>query len=287
MSGNFLHDRLQQLEDVFPEKSLLLSPDMRISWRETGGGKADVALVLLHGISSSAPSWFAVAREVQRLAADVRVLAWDAPGYGQSMPLLPLQPVDTDYAGVLEAWLRALTVRQCVLVGHSLGALMAAAHARQQTAGQITHLVLISPAGGYGAPETAAQRVKVYEGRLNDLEQKGVAGLSADVDKRLAAPDASENVRLWLRFNAARMQAGGYRQAVHLLCAADLGQSVGKLAMPVHVWVGEQDKVTLPDACARWAEKLSAQHEIIPSAGHAAPVEQPEWIAEKLAGLLL
>jgi pimeloyl-ACP methyl ester carboxylesterase len=60
-----------------------------------------------------------------------RVLAWDAPGYGNSAPLAPMaMPGAADYAERLWAWLDALgpqAAAPLVLVGHSLGALMACA----------------------------------------------------------------------------------------------------------------------------------------------------------------
>jgi len=58
------------------------------------------------------------------------------------------------------------------------------------------------------------------------------------------------------------------------------------LTMPVHVWVGEHDIVTPPEACAHWAQTLGAAYTEIAAAGHALPVEQPGVIAQKLADLM-
>jgi len=196
-------------------------------------------------------------------------------------------PVAADYAQVLRESLARLGVKRCVLVGHSLGALIAADFAAAGASSDgIPHLVLLSPAGGYGAPALAEQRQRVRQQRLAALQEKGVAGLAAAIDQRLAAPATSEVLRQWLRFNTARMQPGGYAQAVALLCAGDLGRAVGGLSMPVHVWVGEHDIVTPPGACAVWAQKLAAQYEVIAAAGHAVPVEQAGVIAQKLADLV-
>src|SRR5256885_11891381 len=85
---------------------------------------------MLHGISSGAASWLDVALE---LAPRARVLAWDAPGYGRSTPLAPDAPTGADYARVLEQSLQALGVRRCLLVGHSLGALMGTPRSEEHT----------------------------------------------------------------------------------------------------------------------------------------------------------
>ena len=214
------------------------------------------------------------------------MLAWGAPGYGRSTPLTPAAPTGADYARVLEQSLQALGVRRCLLVGHSLGALMGTPWAVQAGAGRVQQLVLISPAGGYGAPGMGEQQAKVRQGRLAALQEKGIEGLAAAIDQRLVSPAAPEPVRQWVRWNTARLHAAGYAQAVELLCGSDLGQAAGRLAMPVEVWVGEHDVVTPPAACAAWAARLGARYVTLAAAGHASVVEQPADVAQRLATLL-
>lgn len=287
MTQDTLSLKVQQLQAGFPERLVQLPDGSEVAWRETGNVAGDAAagfaVVLLHGISSGAASWLDVALP---LGSQARVLAWDAPGYGASTPLAQPAPTDADYAGALARSLDVLGLRRCVLVGHSLGALMAARLACTAEPGLIEQLVLISPAGGYGAPAKAEQRAKVRQGRLASLAEKGVAGLAAVIDQRLVSDQATEAVREWVRWNTARMHAGGYAQAVELLCGSDLGQAAGKLSMPVQVWVGEHDVVTPPAACKAWAELLGAHYGTLAAAGHASPVEQPGVIAQKLASLL-
>jgi len=280
-----LDDMQRQLNAGFAQRPVPLGAGQVVAWREAGDSLAEDAVVLLHGISSGAASWLGVALALQRLRPGVRVLAWDAPGYGESSALSHPAPVAEEYAQVLRESLALLGVKRCVLAGHSLGTLMAAEYACTHVAG-VSHLALLSPAGGYGAPEGAEQRTRVRQQRLDALQEKGVTGLAAAIDQRLAAPRTPEVLRQWLRWNTARMQPGGYAQAVELLCGGDLGRSIGRLPMPVHVWVGEQDIVTPPEACAGWARALGAQYATIADAGHALPVEQPGVVAQKLADLV-
>ena len=282
MTQDTLSLKVQQLQAGFPERLVQLPDGSQVAWREAGNATDEFAVVLLHGISSGAASWLDLALA---LGDKARVLAWDAPGYGASTPLAQPAPADADYARVLEQSLQALGVRRCLLVGHSLGALMAARLAGTAS-GLVEQLVLISPAGGYGAPAKAEQQAKVRQGRLAALAEKGVAGLAAVIDQRLVSAEAPESVRAWVRWNTARMQPQGYAQAVELLCGSDLGQAAGKLSMPVQVWVGEHDVVTPPAACKAWSELLGADYGTLAAAGHASPVEQPVAIAQKLASLL-
>ncbi len=90
-------------------------------FREQGSG---IPLTLLHGISSGAASW-----HKQMALPGYRVLAWDMPGYGES-PMLAAAPANAgDYADALARMLDRAGVEQTILVGHSLGALVAAAFA--------------------------------------------------------------------------------------------------------------------------------------------------------------
>ena len=273
----------QRLQAQFPERLVTLDDHSQVAWREAGDSGSDFAVVLLHGISSGAASWLDVAQE---LGARWRVLAWDAPGYGSSTPLASASPRDTDYAQVLAQSLKALGVQRCVLVGHSLGALVAARCAVNEGSTLVNQLVLISPAGGYGAPGKSEQRAKVRSTRLNSLAEKGVTGLAAVIDQRLVSVNGSDTARAWVRWNTARMQAAGYAQAVELLCESDLGMAAGRLLMPLAVWVGSEDVVTTPASCKAWAEMLGAPFDTLEGAGHASPVEIGHVIAQRLMSML-
>lgn len=273
--------KLQQLEAQFAQRMLTLPDGAQLALRERpAAGAVALTVVLLHGISSSAASWLDVALA---LPQDWRVLAWDAPGYGASTALPQSHPRDTDYAARLGACLAAEVQGPVVLVGHSLGALMAAACAAQAAPPQLAGLLLLSPAGGYGAQDAAA-REKVRSERNAGLDTLGVAGLAQRIDQRLLSPGADALAREWLRWGTSRMHASGYRQAVNMLCDSDLGRHA-PLPVPVYIACGEHDGVTTPAACRRWAEAWQRPVASIADAGHASPVETPgavaEWIEDR------
>ena len=75
--------------------------------------------------------------------------------------------------------LEALALRPDVIVGHSLGALMAAAFVAQARPALLpSRLLLLSPAQGYGAPGQQEQAAQVSAQRLQALAQLGVEGLA-------------------------------------------------------------------------------------------------------------
>lgn len=150
-------------------------------FREQGSG---IPLTLLHGISSGAASW-----HKQMALPGYRVLAWDMPGYGES-PMLAATPADAgDYADALARMLDRAGVEQTILVGHSLGALVAAAFAAKYPQ-RVLYLVLADVAQGYGQAE-AAQREKVWQGRQQQIALGGEAMAQGRAAK-LLRPGARE-----------------------------------------------------------------------------------------------
>ncbi|MBQ1762826.1 MAG: alpha/beta fold hydrolase, partial [Aquincola sp.] len=181
----------------------------------------------------------------------------------------------------------ARRIARCVLVGLSLGALTAAAAAQPggPLAGRIAQLLLISPARGYGAPDRAAQGAQVQAERLATLAELGIEGTARLRSSRLLSAHASEAARLRVRWNMARLNEHGYRQAVALLCGDDLLAYLPP-AVPVQVAVGALDVITPPAACAEVAAACGVPLQPIAQAGHASYVEQPAAVAALLATCL-
>jgi len=108
--------------------------------------------------------------QLEKLGRQYRVIAWDAPGYGDSDCFSIQKPHPEDYARVLSVLLNALRITKFVLIGQSLGALMAASYARLFPG--LARLALISPAAGYnGDLGRVAERFKT----LDELGPEGLA----------------------------------------------------------------------------------------------------------------
>ena len=264
------------LERHFVQRMVALPSGGRVAVRECGSG---LPLVLMHGIGSGAASWLHCARTLE---AHGRVIAWDAPGYGDSTPLVQPAPLASDYAERLGALLVALHIERCVLVGHSLGALMAAAFAHGAGRSRVARLVLLSPARGYGAAGREVERDATRAKRLDDLRTLGVSGIAARSPARMLTANADRAARDWVRWNTARLSPTGYTQAVQMLCADDIAR-YAPLALPAEVHCGDADLVTPPDACRSVAEVFGAPFTLIAGAGHACAIEQPEAVAALIA----
>ncbi|MDE1168811.1 MAG: alpha/beta hydrolase [Pseudomonas sp.] len=262
------------LDSRFAQRTLKLDGCQQ-AVREAGDGPV---IVLLHGIGSGAASWLEVALQ---LSQGARVIAWDAPGYGDSTPLAPAAPTAEDYAARLLQTLDALNIERCVLVGHSLGAITAAAFS-QLYPQRVNRLVLLSPARGYGDPARETQRLQVRAKRLHSLETLGIPAMAEQRSSHMLSTRASAKALAWVRWNMARLNHQGYRQAIELLCGDDLLRHT-PLSVPCEVHCGEADSITTPETCHSLAKALGVSFTLIPDAGHASPIEQPYVVAGRLA----
>jgi pimeloyl-ACP methyl ester carboxylesterase len=246
---------------------------------------AGMPIVLLHGIGSNAGSFVPL-----MLALDERprLLAWDAPGYGDSTPLPVEWPDASDYAAALNRLLARLGMSRCVLVGHSLGTLIAARFALISPR-QVAALCLVSPSLGGGVNKGAALPPAVAE-RLEQLDRLGAeAFAAARAPLLLADPAADPDVLQALVRAMAAVRRPGYDQAARMLASARMLDDAAKIRVPTAVVVGLQDRITPPATARRVFEALpvSAQHNFleIPAAGHAVCQERPAEVARVIAAI--
>lgn len=283
---------LSELEQRFPQRvahtaagSVSYREMHREMCRAPAGAHAgnEPVFVLLHGIGSGAASWLHCAKALAELAPGARIIAWNAPGYGASAALAQARPGAAAYAARLRELLLALGIQRCTLVGHSLGAMTAAAYA-QAYAGTLERLLLVSPARGYGCAARLAHGAQVAHERLSTLGEIGIPGMATQRSGRLLSNHASAEQRDWVRWNMAQLHPAGYTQAVHLLCgdAIENYAPAGMTNLPGAVWCGAEDAITTPEDSLAVAAQFGLPFHLIAQAGHACYVEQPEAVAHAI-----
>lgn len=254
-----------------------------LSYRRAGEG-ADV--VMLHGISSHAASWHKQFDD-SGLCADCRLWAWDAPGYGASTALAGEGPRAADYAAVLAQWLDVLRLERVVLLGHSLGAMMAAAFAARYP-GRVAGLILADPAQGYGATD-AARRELIFNIRREQAED--FSGYAARRAERLLRPGADGMNVDTVRAGMAALRRDGFLAAAHMLTEDALAPCLCDYRGPLEIWCGDQDGITPPQDAAALAQQTGAPLRMLLDAGHACYLDAPAQfnrllrdVAQRFAG---
>jgi pimeloyl-ACP methyl ester carboxylesterase len=250
-----------------------------ISYREAGAG---AALVLLHGISSGSGSWV---HQLDALAGRHRVIAWDAPGYGGSTRLAADWPMPADYSAVLASLLDALKLSSAIIVGHSLGAIVAGSFAARAP-DRVDRLVLLDPARGYGSAP-AEIRTQKLEQRLAAMQKLGPVEHARQRSAALLGPNASQAARELVTWNASRVDPAGYAQAARMLARADLCTDASRYEKSVLVACGTEDRITPEAACREIADAFPrAEYRSLPGLGHASYIDGSDAVNELLSAFV-
>ncbi len=264
-----------------PPLSSAVLDGQRVCWREAGSGPA---LILLHGLSSSADSWrFQFAAFAPRL----RVIAWNAPGYDGSdpFPASAEPPTAAAYGQLLASLLHHLGARDITVVGHSMGGVLAATLA---AAGDppLRRLVLSSTHPGYAAPTGSPPSPRLAQ-RLAELASLSPAEYGARRAAGMVAPRASATVRALVAEAAAITRPEGLSAASRMLQFADIRPILPRLALPVLVLSGDEDRVVPPELRAELsALTASARHITLTGVGHAPYLEDAAAYNAALAEFL-
>jgi pimeloyl-ACP methyl ester carboxylesterase len=249
-------------------------------WEESGSG---TPVVLIHGIPTSPDLW----RRVTPLLPDVRLLAFEMVGYGQSIPAGRGRDLSVAaQAGYLESWLDHLSVERAVLVGHDLGggvAQIVAVRHSERCAG----LVLTNAISYDSWPIPAVKAMRAARGvvaRTPDAALKaGLAGLLArgHDDPRIAR----ESLDIHFGHYAAHDGGAAMARQVAALDVRDtlaVADRLPDLDVPSRVVWGVADQFQKPIYGERLAHALGTRPIAIRGGKHFTPEDHPDVIADAI-----
>ena len=222
-------------------------------------------LALVHGFTQTSASWGPVAQD---LAADHEVVALDAPGHGRAAPV---RAGLRDGAAVLAA-----EAGRATWVGYSMGARFAL-HVALERPEAVAGLVLLGATAGIEDPADRRRRRHEDEARARRLEAVGV---DAFLDEWLAQPlfaglGARPEDLAARRTNTVEGLAASLRLA-GTGTQEPLWDRLGQIEAPALLLAGERDG-RFADLAERMAGALpAATFALVPGAGHAAHLEQPD-----------
>jgi pimeloyl-ACP methyl ester carboxylesterase len=245
------------------------------------------AVLLLHGQPGSAADWNAVAA---RLAGQADVLAIDRPGWdGHSRA--------RNLAGNAEAALAALDrrgIERAVVVGHSLGAAIAAWVAARHPE-RVSALILASPAANRASLDAVDRWMAApLLGELAAVAAMGGLGLALSagrVRRRLTAttqlaPSYLEGARRTLLTPAA-WRAYTVEQRALVNGMDNLEATLPAIAAPTAILVGDHDRIVRPAAARALARQIpGARLVVCPGAGHLLPQRDPGFVAGEILAAL-
>lgn len=242
---------------------------VRISYDVHAGRGGATPLLLSHGYGASRAMW---RPNIDALVATRTVVTWDMRGHGDSD-----SPVDDSaYSHELTvadmvAVLDACHIEQAAVGGLSLGGYVSLEFYRSHP-DRVRCLLLFDTGPGFKNDE-ARQRWNNYaHGVASRLETDGARALSTSAE---VARDTADTAGL------ARAARGLLAQQ-----SADVIRSLPEVKVPTLVLVGADDTNFLAAADYMASTVPNAEKVVVPAAGHAANIDQPQVFNDAVISFL-
>ncbi len=236
-------------------------------------GDFKTTLVFLHGLLDEGFSNRRIVKEL--LGANVRILVFDLPGYGKSkLPRIKyLYQIDVWGALLYESF-KKLDLKQCTLIGHSMGGLISQHIVLKDNHRIIEKLVLLAP-GGMPHPNREEMRDLLFP-KTEKSVSKLLQNLYGD-----EAPEPHYLLRKTL-VNVWNGWENEYLQENTIAREDEIfhGDRIRMITIPTLILAGERDEITPPAMMKRMKSLLRRCSLIwLPGAKHAIHLERPREIA--------
>ena len=238
-------------------------------------------ILLIHGLGGDVETWgFQI---LALAAAGMRPLAVDLPGFGQT-PMANGKWSLRSTTDQLAEWLDNKVPGPLVVAGHSLGGLIAQ-DLTFRFPEKVQKLILVST---FSRLRPKSIKTMAYLlGRGLAVLFQGTA-VQAELVANHLFPDASQGEfreKLIQKISAADPRA--YKSAMLNLAFFDSRKPLARLQIPTLVIIGEKDGTVSPEAQQAMAAGIpNARAVLVPEAGHAVIVDQPEIVNREMLAFL-
>lgn len=235
-------------------------------------------LVLVHGFLGGIEEWDGL---VAHFAPSFDVSAVDLPGFGGSAAI-PAPATLAGYAYLVIEVLDALEIERCILLGHSLGSMIAQQFALDHR-DRVERLVL------YGAASTGnlPGRFETFDTTIDRFRRVGIAeGAEAIIASWFVTGRSHPAYQTYRRMaEAARTDTAV--ATLRAIAQWQVTDRLGSIDAPTLVIGGDRDRSTEPAEQFRlWRALPFGQLCILPNCAHAAHLEQPEIFHQMLSRFL-
>lgn len=272
-----------------------------------GPDDADLTVVLAHCWTSDHDSWRYQVRDLRhRFGDSLRVVSYDHRGHGASDPTpkhaATIENLGRDLADLIDAH---VPDGELVLAGHSIGGMTLTALAEHRPAlfeqrvrgvlfvatsgGSLHEVTLGLPRVGDRVREQIPVMLAVRSKMVSRRRRRRAPVIEAMIARRFLVGDDMR-----LRDHALAVEgiintpAASMRGFFEDVMRHDRVEGLSALAgVPVHVMVGDKDRLTPPSHSELLAEKVpGARLTVAPGAGHMLPLECDALVTEALVELV-
>jgi pimeloyl-ACP methyl ester carboxylesterase len=233
-------------------------------------GQGGLPLLLSHGYSASSQMW---KPNLAALSEKRMVITWDIRGHGRSDspedPSLYSEALSVrDMAAVLDA----AGADRAVIGGLSLGGYLSLgfwlAHPERVAA-----LILCDTGPGYRKDDARERWNRYAERTAAQFDEKGLAALGSSAEVTASTQKSARGLALAARGILAQRDAR-------------VIESLEEIDVPTLVIVGADDEPFLAASDVMAAKIPGAEKVVIPDAGHAANIDQPDAFNAAVLGFL-
>jgi non-heme chloroperoxidase len=259
---------------MLTEQSIRLPNGVTLRYVEQGPAGA-MPIILLHGFPDS---WLSYEGVLAHLPASIRVIAPSQRGFGNSdKPAAGYHP--RDLAADLAEFMTRRKIPEAVIVGHSMGALVAQSFALdfpERTAG----LVLIGTFQAQAENEELNDMMEVLDRMKDPVDLDFVRAFQAST---LAQPVSAEFFERVVA-ESARLPLGIWRAALKEIALYDGSAELSKISAPTRLYWGERDDFSTYEQQQEIARAIpDADLRVYAGAGHSLHWEEPKRFAADLA----
>lgn len=251
--------------------------DINISYNDEGAEGAPI-IIFVHGFPLNKSMWD---KQINALKDNYRVIAYDIRGHGNSEVGKIDFSIDL-FVNDLLSFMDALKIKKTVLCGLSMGGYIAL-NAIENYSDRFTALILSDTNCTADSPEAIEKRMN----NIVSIKENGIEKFANDLIPNLFAPESfksnSEEI-VAVKEMIVKTAKSSLKKSLHAL--AERQETCSKLAeikVPVLILVGDEDKITPPEAAKAMHEKIDiALLSIIGQAGHLSNLENPKEFNSQL-----
>ncbi|ENM5777336.1 alpha/beta hydrolase [Vibrio mimicus] len=263
---------------------------------EVGDAKmAEVSVIFIHGWLDNAASFFSLMQALHHLCPDLHLCAIDLPGHGLSSHRAGYYPFH-DYIDDIDQLLLNLSPNKRLLVGHSLGALIASCYSAAFPE-QVNGLVQIEGFGPLSEPATHSV-TRLRQGvrsrhALRNTKPRGYSSFEHALRHRALANQLTGELLRPLVERGTQMRDGQCfwrhdpklkADSLYRMSPEQAAQIREQVCCPQQVILGTQGFASLQQRVQE--ENLAAIPIDTVTGSHHCHLEQPQSVAELIFGLV-